>query len=147
MLAGPQPTRNDGEKRSRSTLAARVTLAAILLSVACCGPRLVDPGRAPIRLSPLSDATSPVLPVDPASATSGLPTTESMDLQQMPTESLLTLPRETENAKYHTVQAGESFAGIARKYNLSVERLRSANGLDAAAAIKPQQMLFIPGSR
>jgi len=44
-------------------------------------------------------------------------------------------------AKYHQVQAGDTLYGIGRRYDLSVEQLRSYNNLGPNAAIYPGQRL------
>jgi soluble lytic murein transglycosylase-like protein len=45
----------------------------------------------------------------------------------------------------HTVQAGEGFITIARRYGVSAAKLARANGLTLASVISPGQRLRIPG--
>lgn len=105
-----------------------------------CGSPVVNPGRTTTPIAP-SAMSSP-----PASA-SGLPTLDSPDVQQVPAESVLSFPSESNSATYHSVKAGETLASIAKRYGLSVEKLRTANGLDAATALKSEQLLYIPKNR
>lgn len=104
-------------------------------SVIGCGSPVVDPGRAVNRLPPAIQQ-----PVNP----SGLPTLEAPEVQQVPEESVFTLPEESSSATYHTVQSGETLSNIAKRYGVSTDKLRSANGLDASAKLKSQQLLYIP---
>lgn len=100
-----------------------------------CGSPVVDPGRAVNRLPPVIQQ-----PVNP----SGLPTLEAPEVQQVPAESVFNLPDESGSATYHTVQSGETLSNIAKRYGVSTDKLRSANGLDASAKLKSQQLLYIP---
>ena len=83
----------------------------------------------------------------PPATSSGLPTLDTPDIQQVPAESVLNMPSESNSATYHSVKAGETFASIAKQYGVSAEKLRTANGLDAAATLKSQQLLYIPKDR
>mgnify|MGYP003390046107 CR=1 FL=1 len=103
-----------------------------------CGSPIVDPGR--------STSFAP-LPIQQPASPAGLPTLESPEVQQVPAESLLELPNESNSATYHTVQAGQTLTSIARQYGISAEKLRAANGLDASATLKSEQLLFIPKDR
>jgi LysM repeat protein len=119
----------------------RVTLA-ILFVAACatgCGSPVVDPGRATHQI-PAQIQQPLQSPVNP----SGLPTLEAPEVQQVPAESVLNLPSDSQSATYHTVQSGETLTSISKRYGISTERLRSANGLDASAKLKSQQLIFIP---
>lgn len=103
-----------------------------------CGSPVVDPGRGTLHV------VSPTLPapqsVEPSPA-------ESAEVPQVPAESVISGPQHPETATYHTVKAGETLSSIAKRYGLTAEQLRSANGLDASAIIQPQQLLFIPKHR
>ena len=112
-------------------------LASTLLG---CGSSVVNPGRTTTPIAP-SAVSSP-----PANS-SGLPTLDTPDIQQVPAESLLSLPSESNLATYHSVKAGETLASIAKRYSISAEKLRTANGLDAAATLNSQQLLYIPKGR
>lgn len=46
-----------------------------------------------------------------------------------------------ERASTHTVRAGESLWSIAKRYSLSVDQLRRANGIDKSATVRPGQTL------
>ena len=120
----------------------------LLLALIGCGRSIVDQGRSTAIISP--SAVQPVVPTE----STGLPTlnnsTEShktTEIEQVPTDSVLRLPKESDSATYHDVQPGETLATVAKKYGVSVERLRTSNGLDAASSLKPQQLLFIPRSQ
>ena len=47
--------------------------------------------------------------------------------------------------RIHRVYPGQTLGMIAKRYRVSVEALRHANGLDTSTRIKPKQRLFIPG--
>jgi soluble lytic murein transglycosylase-like protein/peptidoglycan hydrolase-like protein with peptidoglycan-binding domain len=47
----------------------------------------------------------------------------------------------------HTVQSGEGFIAIARRYGVSASKLARANGLSLASVITPGEKLRIPGRR
>ncbi len=119
------------------TLCERFTKALLVLaaSVLGCGSPVVDPGRATNFAPP---------PIQQPASPSGLPTLELPEVQQVPAESVLNLPSESSSATYHTVQGGETLSNIAKRYGVSAEKLRSANGLDASAKLKTQQLLYIP---
>ncbi len=119
------------------TLCERSRMAVLVLaaSVLGCGSPVVDPDRAKNFAPP---------PIQQPANPSGLPTLESPEIQQVPAESVLNLPSESSSAKYHTVQSGETLSNIAKRYGVSTDKLRSANGLDASAPLKSQQLLYIP---
>lgn len=102
-----------------------------------CGSPVVNPGRPTTSIAP------PIMTPSPVNS-SGLPTLEPPEVQQVPAESVLNLPSDSNSATYHSVQAGETLGSIAKRYGLSAEKLRSANGLDASATLKSQQLIFIP---
>jgi LysM repeat protein len=112
-------------------------LATTLLG---CGSPVVDPGRTTTPISP------PVVIPAPANS-SGLPTLDMPEIQRILAESVLNLPSESNSATYHSVNAGETLASIAKRYGVSAEKLRMANGLDAAAKLNSQQLLYIPKDR
>lgn len=105
-----------------------------------CGSPIVDPGRA-------SHLAPPPQPIPQPANSSGLPTLESPEIQQLPVESLLNVPAESKVATYHTVQSGETLVSIAKRYRVSAEKLRTANGLDPSAKLTAEQLLFIPNDR
>ncbi|MEQ8583564.1 MAG: LysM peptidoglycan-binding domain-containing protein [Marinoscillum sp.] len=53
------------------------------------------------------------------------------------------VPESKPTADFHEVEPGESLWGISRKYNLTVEEVRSWNGLTAESTINPGQKLLI----
>lgn len=118
------------------------TMLAIVVVTACsfgCGSPVVDPGRATNRIPAAIQQPLP----SPANS-SGLPTLEAPEIQQVPAESVLNLPNDSQSATYHTVQSGETLTSISKRYGVSAEKLRAANGLDASAKLKSQQLIFIP---
>ena len=64
--------------------------------------------------------------------------------------SLLTLPasaRESgEPQRFHVIYAGQRLGTIARRYKVTVEAIRNANGLAKNARLKPGEKLTIPGT-
>ena len=118
----------------------RMTVWLMASTLLSCGSPVVNPGRTTTPIAP-SAVSSP-----PANS-SGLPTLDTPDVQQVPAESVLNLPSESNSATYHSVKAGETLASIAKRYGVSAEKLRTANGLDAAATLKSQQLLYIPKDR
>ena len=120
-----------------SRQSAACLMAAGLLG---CGSPVVDPGRTTAPISP------PIVIPTPGK-TSGLPMLDTPEIQQIPAESVLNLPSESNSATYHSVNVGETLASIAKRYGVSAEKLRTANGLDAAATLKSQQLLYIPQDR
>ncbi len=132
-------------KLSRMKLSARVKLVILFwtISLTGCGSPVVDPGRGVTqRHTPIQQPFQPPLssPANP----SGLPTLESPEIQQVPAESVLSLPSDSKAATYHTVQSGETLTSISKRYGVSTEKLRAANGLDASAPLKSQQLIYIP---
>jgi LysM repeat protein len=53
---------------------------------------------------------------------------------------------DAEGPKTHTVYRGQNLGMIAKRYNVSVEALCTANGISRSAPIKPGQKLAIPGA-
>lgn len=117
---------------------AALITALLLLMLSGCGRPIVDPGRSTAIISP--PTVRPALPAEPA----GLPTLESPEIEQVPVESVLRLPQGSEPATYHAVKVGETLGSVAKKYGVSVEQLRTSNGLDQSSSLKAQQLLFIP---
>jgi len=50
-----------------------------------------------------------------------------------------------EPQRFHVVYAGQRLTSIAKRYNVSVEAIRTANGLSKNARLKPGDKLTIPG--
>ena len=114
-----------------------VTTSLLTASLIGCGSPIVDPGRVPTRLPPPAPAPQPANPPS-------LPTLDTLEIQQVPTESVLNLLKDTPAATYHSVRAGETLSSIAKQYGVTAEKLRAANGLDASAKLNSEQLLFIP---
>lgn len=115
----------------------RTTACLLVSTLAGCGSPVVDPGRP-------TNSFSPPVATPPPVNSIVLP---SSDVEQVPTESILKLPIESNSAIYHSVKDGETLTSIAKQYGIGTERLRKANGLDASAALKSQQLLYIPQDR
>lgn len=109
------------------------------LLVIGCGTPVVDPGRATRFPPPMQQPVT-----QPPANSSGLPTLQVPEFQQVPADSVFQQPDESSSATYHTVQSGETLTTISKRYGISSEKLRAANGLDASAKLKSQQLLFIP---
>jgi LysM repeat protein len=124
----------------RNQSSTTITIGLWLLIHSGCGRAIVDPGRSTAIISP--PTAQPVIPTE----STGLPTLSSPEIEQVPTDSVLRLPKETTAATYHAVQSGETLGSVAKKYGVTVEQLRTSNGLDPASSLKTQQLLFIPRS-
>src|SRR5690606_39257537 len=48
--------------------------------------------------------------------------------------------------KTHTVYAGQRLGSIAKRYNVSIDELCAANGINRKSTIRPGQKLIIPGT-
>ncbi|MFM9966386.1 MAG: LysM peptidoglycan-binding domain-containing protein [Planctomycetaceae bacterium] len=129
-------------------LRRQITAWSIAMLLLGCGSPVVDPGRSTTPLAPpVSPPVTPPVAIPQPSNSLERPTLDTSDIPQVPAESVINLPSESNTANYHSVQAGETLASIAKKYRLSVEQLRAANGLDASATLKSQQLLYIPQPR
>jgi LysM repeat protein len=118
-----------------------MAVAGLLVAAWCgCGSPVVNPSPSPAPLMPPAMVPQPANPA-------GLPRLETPEIQQVPAESVLHLPSDSTSATYHSVKSGETLSSVARQYGVSVEKLRSANGLDSSAILKTQQLLFIPKDR
>ena len=53
-------------------------------------------------------------------------------------------PPDPPPATTHRVKAGQTLSGIAEQYGISVDALRTANGLGARSQVRPGQVLRIP---
>jgi LysM repeat protein len=120
-----------------------IPLVMPVVSTGGCGSPVVNPGQTTTRVvAPPARPGSPSVP--PPQERLDVPIAERSEIPQVPAESVMTLPRESSSARYHTVQPGETLSSIARRYGLTVEKLRTSNGLDATTVLQPQQLLFIP---
>lgn len=116
----------------RERLSGGVLICWVLIG---CGSPVVDPGRAPRPMVPIQVQPTP---------NEGSPSWNSAEIPQVPVDSVMTLPQEATSATYHSVQSGETLASVAKKYGVSADKLRSANGLDGSSVLKAKQLLFIP---
>jgi LysM domain len=132
---------NAWHRMVRSVLAALVTVAAL-----GCGPRLVQPGTNPAPLPAPAPASvpqleGPVLPDQPG------PALDVGGVPRVPASSVVTIPDSSgpaRDARYHTVERGDTLTAIARRYGTTVGVLIEANGLDQDAVIRPGQLIYIP---
>ncbi len=60
--------------------------------------------------------------------------------------SLLAAPRPVRAERQHTVEAGQSLGGIAKRYGVSVADLAAANRLDQGKRLKLGQVLVVPSA-
>jgi LysM repeat protein len=74
----------------------------------------------------------------------GLPTLTPAPSQMVPTPTVV-LPTPTPTPAVYVVQPGDSLSGIAFRFDVSVELLAQANGIDDPNVIKVGQQLVIPG--
>lgn len=91
------------------------------------GQKLLIPGKAPAPKPAATMATSSALK-EPAAST--------------PAPAA---PAKSGESVKHTVKAGETLGGIARKYQVSVGEIATANNITDPAKIRPGQELVIPG--
>lgn len=82
---------------------------------------------------------SPVLPT-PSATPERSPTATATAAPTVP------LPSPTPSPLLHTVQPGETLAGIARAYNVSLEELIAVNHIQNPDLIQAGQVLIIPGA-
>lgn len=127
-------------------------LALLLLCQLGC-QSVVDPGRSmnsarppqgaiiqgtpPVPVVPPAMSPPPHVPAAPAASPSGV--------IRQPASSVIQLPQAAAGeSKYHTVVAGETWASIARQYQMTVQQLTDANGIDPATKLQPGQLVYIP---
>ena len=120
-------------------------LSLVSLALTGCGSSLVEPGRfEPGRAAypqPVMGAPATAAPTTPGPVTSGT------NLPHVPLSRLVpTVPAEA-TALYHEVQPGETLNSVASRYHTSPDRLRKANGFDKSGALKPGQLVYIPGAQ
>jgi len=116
-------------------------MAVVLAGIAGCGSPPLDLGRA---------SRSPLAPDRGwagGTGRSGSPEAAQPPSGTVPVARALGRPAAEEKALYHEVRSGESLADIAAAYGTSVARLVSANGFDAADALTPGQLVYIPPRR
>ncbi len=105
---------------------------------------VVDPGRS------MNSARPPQAPaiVVPPTVTPQLPTppsTNQSGVLRQPAAAVIQLPQAAAGeSKYHTVVTGDHWTSIAKKYQLTVQELTDANGMDPATKLQPGQLVYIP---
>ncbi len=140
-----------------SLFQSRLIDAGLIASLAVgCSTPLIDGSYTPPAIRSGTVAPDPVRHTPPTlqvpAATEPSPssgTTVSVlgeGLPHMPARNVMNLRPETA-ATYHEVQAGETIAAIAKRYETSTNAIQQANGLDPKIALTPGQMLFIPPAR
>lgn len=68
-------------------------------------------------------------------------------LNEVPNASagqILTVPTPRSTFTYHDVQQGETLSGIAKKYGVTLEDLKTANVFDNNPVLKPGDLILIP---
>lgn len=127
-------------------------LASLLLWQLGC-QSVVDPGRSMNSARPpqgaITQATPPIPVVPPAMSpppqVPAAPSANPSGVMRQPASSVIQLPQANAGeSKYHTVVAGETWASIARQYQMTVQQLTDANGIDPATKLQPGQLVYIP---
>lgn len=115
-------------------------LAAIgFLAVAGCGQhQVIDPGTAPV---------TGQTPVRVISQQPGNFSHNGEPIQHVPISQVVEIPDREQTQEYHKVQPGETLSGIARAYQISLERLLESNGLEANASLQPGELIYVPPAR
>ncbi len=136
-------TCSGGGSRLRDIGKTIALLAALILCQAGCRS-VVDPGRS------IQGGPPPQTPVIVAPPSTGpqlvpQPSTNQSGVIRQPAASVIKLPQAAAGeSKYHTVVAGDNWTSIARKYQLTVQELTDANGIDPATKLQPGQLVYIP---
>ena len=165
-----QPSASPSTRRRLPAVPLRLITPLLLLAVAACGGKKdqkVATGNLPSNLPSLNfgggAATPPhsmsryEYPFDPSGnynedwaaqgeRLAGRSTTSSAQPSATVRRSTPTRTSTTgasSAGRSHTVQRGDTLYGLARRYNTSVARIRSANGL-SGDVIRPGQRLTIP---
>ncbi|MGQ9466878.1 MAG: LysM peptidoglycan-binding domain-containing protein [Anaerolineae bacterium] len=112
-------------------IGTRAAVLLILLS-AVAGLSLLLLGRGPSPGSPILPTPSATPERSPTAAATAAPTVPP--------------PSPTPSPLLHTVQPGETLAGIARAYNVPLEELIAVNHIQDPDLIRAGQVLIIPGA-
>jgi len=62
-----------------------------------------------------------------------------------PAPRVITASAETAGERVHRVRRGETLTGLAKRYRVSVQALREANGMSSGDALRAGVTLRIPG--
>ena len=137
------------ERRMRRRLGNAVSDCAVsyCLGVLCsivvgCGSPMVE--SAPVESGAAEATPGRALSIGSPAATGDEVPVELRNVPHVAVESVVDLPRRDVETYYHEVSRGERLADVARRYGLSAERLRQANGLDQSTHLQPGQLLAIP---
>jgi LysM repeat protein len=57
---------------------------------------------------------------------------------------VVSIPVDSQPARYHEVKSGETLSRIAGRYGLTTKQITDANGLAVGAVLAPGQLLHIP---
>jgi LysM repeat protein len=115
----------------REAIARAICSVILVLLVGCRGDVVITPEDETETSEPLSTAT--------ASPSRESVTTEGV----LPTPATLT-PTASPTPNVHVVQAGETLSAIAAIYDVSVQALQAANGIDNPLLLQAGQELIIP---
>lgn len=117
---------------------------AMVLGLALAGCQsTVDPGRSMRPIAPSQDSN--VIPPSGRAVPLNSVVPNTTGVERQPAAGVLSLPQaDAAEARYHTVQKGDSWSSIATKYTITVPQLTQANGIDASTVLQPGQMIYIP---
>lgn len=123
----------------RSIVKAVLALAIAFAITGC--QSTVDPGRS-MRPMPQRPAvippSGPEFPSNPISP-------DTTGVQRQPAAAVLQLPQAgADESQYHTVKSGDTWSSVARQYQMTVQELTDANGIDPSTVLQPGQMIYIP---
>ena len=136
-------TRSDRGSRVGNMGSMFTILAALIFGQAGCRS-VVDPGRS-IQGGPPPQTPVIVAPPSTGPQLAPPPTTNQSGVIRQPASAVIKLPQAAAGeSKYHTVVAGDNWTSIARKYQLTVQELTDANGIDPATKLQPGQLVYIP---
>ena len=134
--------------RGRRVTGERVLTFGALLFCAQLGCQsvVVDPGRSWNATRPPQGAVintpGPQLPQPAGPSATTNPT---VGVARQPAAAILQLPHaKPGESKYHTVVSGDNWSTIAKAYQLTVQELTDANGMDQATRLQPGQLVYIP---
>jgi LysM repeat protein len=117
------------------------TLCMLVWVMAACGPMLP---ATPLELPAAHDATLTLRTAAPPLATPRTPGTAATRAAGSPTPRPNRSPEASPTPFYYTVQPGDTLAGIAAHFGITLADLRAANGSLPADAAYAGQVLLIP---
>lgn len=123
------------------------TAGVLLIALGLCQvgcQSIVDPGRPMNSAQPPAGAITVAPPSIPPQLPAPSATNQSAVVRQ-PVAAVIQLPQAAAGeSKYHAVVAGDNWTKLARQYQLSVQELTDANGIDPATPLQPGQLVYIP---